>query len=338
MKKRLMVIMVLGISGIVTAESPWESRRVSDNPNPRRMLGSAYLDGRVYCVAGETGSHYGYSTTVLSYNPSTDAWDDANIADAPTARSYNAVVAFNGEIWSIGGNNGDPVSTVEIYNPSSNIWRTGPSLLQARYEAGAATVGSRIYEVGGGSGYRPMEVFDPDTGSWAYPTHPEPSYAHLYGGSAASLGMNIFFLNDATERAGQVDIYDTVTGEWHAGPSINNTLIGTPGFGLHLFNLGEELYVLTDTPNTGQDPYLFWLNRPNANETLWYWQELGQFSELHGKGAYAVVPISDTEVLVTAGEFRPTQPSVDPPSWILTVPEPAMLSLLVLGVLALLRR
>ena len=51
-----------------------------------------------------------------------DTW--AQKADMPTARADLAACAVNGEIYVIGGGWGPFLSTVEVYDPSTNTWST----------------------------------------------------------------------------------------------------------------------------------------------------------------------------------------------------------------------
>jgi hypothetical protein len=48
-----------------------------------------------------------------------------------------AAVALDGEIWAIAGRwEGEIFDTTETYNPDAQVWRAGPSLLEARLGSG----------------------------------------------------------------------------------------------------------------------------------------------------------------------------------------------------------
>ena len=39
---------------------------------------------------------------------------------------------FKGEIWTAGGNNGGFLDVVEVFNPFTSTWRSGPRLIKSR--------------------------------------------------------------------------------------------------------------------------------------------------------------------------------------------------------------
>ena len=71
---------------------------------------------------------------------------------AVTARDHSQLVAFQGELWMIGGR--DLTTAIEhprvsIFDPASETWRTGPSLLTARAGFAAAASPSLLIVAGG---------------------------------------------------------------------------------------------------------------------------------------------------------------------------------------------
>jgi N-acetylneuraminic acid mutarotase len=81
-----------------------------------------------------------------------------NAAPMPVPRNQFSCVEFEGEMYTIGGqfhhdSIQDNQPTVEIYNPESDSWRTGPSLSKGHSHAeGSSFVhDNRIYIVGGHS-------------------------------------------------------------------------------------------------------------------------------------------------------------------------------------------
>jgi hypothetical protein len=65
-----------------------------------------------------------------------------------TQRDHSQVVAFLDEIWVIAGR-GPETASVAIFDPVSERWRAGPSIITPRGGFAAATVGNRIV-IGGG--------------------------------------------------------------------------------------------------------------------------------------------------------------------------------------------
>lgn len=106
-------------------------------------------------------------------------------AAMPTGRSQLVAVVLGGWVYCIGGFNGvQYLSTVEVYDPSSDTWVTRAPMPTPRAAAQASVLGGKIHVVGGYNGTSgPLtahEVYDPATDSWttAQPL-PEPI---LHGG------------------------------------------------------------------------------------------------------------------------------------------------------------
>jgi N-acetylneuraminic acid mutarotase len=141
--------------------------------------------GRVAPAAATLGDYLyvlgGYSTIDdhnLRYDPHTDRW--SLISGQPTRREHVAAVAFQDEIWLIGGRwqiGDDKIlnySLVEIYNPQTDTWRSGPALNDPRAGFGAVVLDGKIYVLGGelllsnikGGSVGSVEVYDPAVGKW----------------------------------------------------------------------------------------------------------------------------------------------------------------------------
>jgi N-acetylneuraminic acid mutarotase len=110
------------------------------------------LDGRIYVFGGDADCCDDLSSAER-FDPSTQSWEP--IASMPTPRQgAQAVTALDGRIYVIGGLNfTGALTTVEIYDPVSNTWATGPSLAgDGRLQPMAAVVGTRIVVAGGFTG------------------------------------------------------------------------------------------------------------------------------------------------------------------------------------------
>ncbi|HEX4653651.1 MAG TPA: kelch repeat-containing protein [Candidatus Udaeobacter sp.] len=67
------------------------------------------------------------------YDPVTDTWDDAAIADLPAGRSAAASGAYNGRWLLTGGDVNFAISTSAIaWDPATNTWSDLPNMIQAR--------------------------------------------------------------------------------------------------------------------------------------------------------------------------------------------------------------
>ncbi len=170
----------------------------------RRMSGEAVLLGNFIYLVGGTGG----TTALLRYDPAEDAW--AVLPGPSQPREHVAAVAFNDELWVIGGRWGGTgaLATVEIFSPASGSWRDGPEMNEARSGFGAAAVGGRIVVAGGEIlGARPWtalagaEVYNPDTDAWTLlPELP----AGIHGMPVVGFEGTAYILG-GSDRAGGID-------------------------------------------------------------------------------------------------------------------------------------
>src|SRR6266403_6330518 len=86
------------------------------------------------------------------YDPATDTWDDAAVADLPACRSAAAFGAYNGRWLLAGGDVNFVISTSAIaWDPAPNTWSDLPNMVQARDYLAGATAGQSFYAVAGSS-------------------------------------------------------------------------------------------------------------------------------------------------------------------------------------------
>ena len=101
------------------------------------------------------------TTDQSSWNP---------LTSMPTARSGLGVTVVDGNIYAIGGLNGNlPVKTNEQYDPILNTWTVEQPMPTARSNAAIAVYDDKIYVIGGavGEGFvGNNEVYDPSTNTW----------------------------------------------------------------------------------------------------------------------------------------------------------------------------
>lgn len=116
--------------------------------------GAAVLNGKIY-VAG--GNYYDAAAdkktcynTLYEFNPVKNKWRKR--ASMLEARSGLELVAVNGKLYALGGDNGGPnaLKSVEEYDPNSNIWVSKNEMIIPSDAFAAAVLGSKIYTFGGG--------------------------------------------------------------------------------------------------------------------------------------------------------------------------------------------
>ena len=77
-------------------------------------------------------------------------------------------MVVNSKIYAIGYFG--TAAVTEIYDPASNSWSTGAAMPTSRDDAAVATVGGKVYAIGGRNSGNPVgtvEVYDPATNTWA---------------------------------------------------------------------------------------------------------------------------------------------------------------------------
>jgi N-acetylneuraminic acid mutarotase len=130
---------------------------------------------KYYVFGGPTVSGGAYTTANYEYNTVTDAWTAK--AAMPTARGIGRAVVVQGKIYVIGGcvTFGTGMSVVEIYDPATDAWTTGPSMLVGNHDfIAAAYKDTWVYVCGGGNWSAPpiatVYVLNTVTNTWSSAT------------------------------------------------------------------------------------------------------------------------------------------------------------------------
>lgn len=133
-----------------------------------------------------------------------DAWTE--LADAPLALTEVGVAAFEGELWTAGGltAEGEVSTAVQVYDPRTDTWRSGPDLPAPVHHASLVAAGPDLMVVGGfrSLAFDPVPdvlVLDGDGRSWVEgPALPGPRGAGAgawdgerlaYGGGVGDEGL-----------------------------------------------------------------------------------------------------------------------------------------------------
>jgi hypothetical protein len=107
------------------------------------------LNGYIY-TAGGTDDNLVATNKTYRYDPGSDSWDDAAIADLPTTVQGAAAGLVNGQWIIAGGYRNNLVSSAAAaWNPRSNLWTALPTLPPARRYLGGAALGPALYALGG---------------------------------------------------------------------------------------------------------------------------------------------------------------------------------------------
>jgi hypothetical protein len=127
-------------------------------PVAARFVSASVINGIIYVV--------GDFQTVYAYDPATDTRPTK--AAVTPIRVTGATAALNGIMyWSGGYDNSGYIGPVDAYNPVTDSWtRTASSIPTTRSLPGAATLGGKVYVVGGQNDTAATEAYDPATDTW----------------------------------------------------------------------------------------------------------------------------------------------------------------------------
>ena len=145
----LLALTLLATSSAALAQT-WS--RVADASLARQEIYPAVLDGKIYVAGGILSAAPGFTDLFECYDAATDSW--TTLTALPDGRHHIALAAAGGKIYGIGGFSGTMPdwrahASVFVYDPKAERWTSGPSLPQARAEGVVASIGEKIYFVGG---------------------------------------------------------------------------------------------------------------------------------------------------------------------------------------------
>lgn len=126
----------------------------SVSPNPMPLAGwgvaGAVHGGRLWVSGGYDGVQPTVGTAMRAFDPATGNW--TSYTPMSWARSWHAMASFDGKLFVIGGIGAE--WDVQIFNPASGLWSTGPQLpLPLKDITAVADVAqNRLLVIGGTTG------------------------------------------------------------------------------------------------------------------------------------------------------------------------------------------
>jgi non-specific serine/threonine protein kinase len=139
--------------------------------------------------------------------------------DAPLALTEVAAAPFGGSVWAAGGfdEDGTPVATVLVYDPTFDAWEEGPALPEAVHHASLVSTGDALHLVGGYTDASfadltdAVRTLDPASGEWTDgPPLPEPRAA----GAAAWDGERVVYGGGVGPDGLAGDVWALAGGTW----------------------------------------------------------------------------------------------------------------------------
>jgi non-specific serine/threonine protein kinase len=157
------------------------------------------------------------ATATSSPVAGTAAWTE--LPDAPLARLEMATTAHDGRIWMAGGLSplGEAISEVEVFDPATDEWTSGPPLPTAIHHAALVSDGDRLLLIGGylGSSFnQPTDIvlaLADGAESW----EPGPSLPDARGaGAAAWDGSRVVYAGGVGVGGVSGDVFALVGDAW----------------------------------------------------------------------------------------------------------------------------
>jgi N-acetylneuraminic acid mutarotase len=132
----------------------WERR--ADHPDVRSIASLGIANGMIYAVGGGfPGQSPSETPRVDRYDPMNDRWTTNATPPLATRRTHlgPTLPTVGGKMYVIGGWDGySALTSVEVYDPWTNIWTGETAMPTARYAVAYAAVGYKIYAIGGNYG------------------------------------------------------------------------------------------------------------------------------------------------------------------------------------------
>jgi subtilisin family serine protease/N-acetylneuraminic acid mutarotase len=156
------------------AGGPWAP--LADYPTAIMDNAVAAYRGDLYSVGGRTAT--GATTAAYVYDAATAGW--TRLADMPHPRQRASAAFLAGKLYVAGGwsAGGQARADMDVYDPVTDTWSTGPALPSQVTAAGTATLDDQLYAVGGcpgECGHREVYRYDASGRAWKqlanYPTN-----------------------------------------------------------------------------------------------------------------------------------------------------------------------
>lgn len=196
-------------------------------PAVRFASSGGLIDGRFHLAGGwsldrsnnvSVASHDVFDLTAGSFA--------AAAAPMPTARNHAAAAVIAGKLYVAGGRapgheaeDAANVARLEIYDPATNAWSAGADLPTPRSGAAAASVGGKLYVLGGSlpgaTMYKAVERYDPAANAWEKLAD-MPDYAT--GHCAVAAGNDLYVVGGFAHTGDQRQGFSGVANAWRYTP------------------------------------------------------------------------------------------------------------------------
>jgi influenza virus NS1A-binding protein len=184
----------------------------------------AVIDGTIFAVGGCNGTTELDTVECLALGNTEDKpkkW--RKCSKLPYPRSNAGVCALNGNIYCIGGWNGQAgIRQCEVYCPATDTWTSIAPLNTGRCQAGVFAHNGKIWVVGGSDAWNclgTVETYDPETDQWTFAA---PLLTARRGCGLAELNGRLYCVggSDGNQSLKTTEYFDEGTQTWILGPSL----------------------------------------------------------------------------------------------------------------------
>lgn len=181
----------------IAIESQWQNK--PDMPEIRTRAAAIAFENQIFVFGGLTDG--AASAAVLRYDPALSTWTTLP-NPKPTPVSEIQAAVLGGRIYIPGGlrSDGQVSSTLDIYDPRTGAWESGPDMPTGLSGYALAAHEGKLYVFGGWDGADFTDqvlIFDPDSGAWSSGT---PVPARLGYAGAAVAGGRIYLIGGTDGR------------------------------------------------------------------------------------------------------------------------------------------
>ena len=193
-------------------------------PTARMSHASGVIDGKLYVVGGV------FYDALEVYDPALQRWMRGPAM--PTARGILSASVIDGKLYVVGGIEASELTgptfsdVLEIYDPTANVWMTGPAMPAARAGHATGVIDGKLYVVGGLTGSmsrswnsNALEIYDPIANRWIS----GPAMATARNSAAAGvIDGKLYVVGGSTgsEYTNALEVYDAVASRWTVGPAM----------------------------------------------------------------------------------------------------------------------
>jgi len=243
-------------TGILKGPDTWS--RLSGLTQARNGHAASAVNGKIYVFGGYSSGEL--NRTFQVYDMQNDSWTpEQQMPENDSRYSVPKSSVVNGKIYIFDDIEGEPVTTVDEYDPSTETWSRKTELAVSHLQGSCKVYNGKIYVIGGRiptgpMGLKHMHIYDPATNTW---TETSPMPSARWGQASCTLNGKIYAIagydggeNNSTNEIALavVEEYDPATDTWRsmgdmpipryiaAWGVIDDTIYYTAGFGYNTEN------------------------------------------------------------------------------------------------------